>query len=263
MLLHLAEIRQALVLIHAALADIEWYARCRINCIAEDQTLAFRVAFNDARIRTSHAARFIADGRSTVNLSKAHILISKRRSPRSYAALWPQTNSPGNITMTVSYTWRPFLDDTAGGGRDRYLHLQGGEVTLIFTTGEIFISVTALQTASVWTGAMLVLLLRSAGRRASGPRRKCRIFTGEQGDSGTRRSAAELRPSLVQRSTAGFEPATSRLIGEVSRIYATGKVNLILQRRSMLCLCLKQKYGEADLRAEPSATSAEESSGRI
>src|SRR4051794_36122895 len=39
--------------------------------------------------------------------------------------------------MTVSYTWRPVLDDAAkSGGRSRHLRLQSGEVTLIFTTGE-------------------------------------------------------------------------------------------------------------------------------
>ena len=42
---------------------------------------------------------------------------------------------------------------------------------------------------------------------------------GEQGDQGTRRSATELRGP---QSTAGIEPATSRLTGEVTLVYATG-----------------------------------------
>src|ERR1041385_1159637 len=54
---------------------------------------------------------------------------------------------------------------------------------------------------------------------------------------------------------AGFEPATSRLTVEVTHVFTTGKVDFILARDVARCVSVN-KYGEADLRAEPSVTSA-------
>lgn len=66
------------------------------------------------------------------------------------------------------------------------------------------------------------------------------------------RSATELHPSLRQRWMAGFEPATSRLTVEVTHVFTTGKISILN----------KNIRGEADLRAEPRATSAKRNVGR-
>ena len=71
----------------------------------------------------------------------------------------------GTQAMTVSYSWRPFLDDTQSGGRDRYLHIQVGEVTLTFTTGE-----TKTFAGEPATGSSYARQKKPARESASPPR---------------------------------------------------------------------------------------------
>jgi hypothetical protein len=89
--------------------------------------------------------------------------------------------------MTVSYSWRPFLRRRRkSGGRDQYLHLQVGEVTLIFTTSD-----------------------------------NSKLFAGEPA-TGYGALPLSYARHLRTATAAGFEPATSRLTVEVTHVFTTG-----------------------------------------
>jgi len=66
------------------LHDLKRNAYGIIHARADDDAFAFGVALDDSRMRTGITARFIADGRTTVNLSQAHILISNRLSAAEF-----------------------------------------------------------------------------------------------------------------------------------------------------------------------------------
>ena len=60
---------------------------------------------------------------------------------------------------------------------------------------------------------------------------------------------------LLTATATGFEPATSRLTVEVTHVFTTGK-RIFFETHHVASRL--NKYGEANLRAEPSATSARE-----
>ena len=63
------EIRQAAIFIVSALHDLERNTYGIIHARADDNAFAFDVALDDPPVRTCVTARFIADGRSAVNLT--------------------------------------------------------------------------------------------------------------------------------------------------------------------------------------------------
>lgn len=64
-----------------------------------------------------------------------------------------------------------------------------------------------------------------------GPHLRPKNLCRGTGDSGTRRSATELHRRSPPYPVAGIAPATSRLIGEVTRIFTTGKLSKTIPYR--------------------------------